>query len=458
MKRTNLLSQVIAIVVMLVSPGMHAWATNGYFTHGVGVNNKALAGAGSASPSEAVVTALNPAAAVVVGNRTEIGVSFFSPNRSYRASASHANGQSGSFTLEPGRIESDNKVFPIPYFGKIWQRGEDTAFAINFYGRGGMNTDYQGGSATFDPDGPGPEPITNAPGTYGYETTGVDLSQAFVDLTYAKRTGSVSWGLSLVLAAQSFEAEGLGNFAGLTETFARSSGASSPKNLTNNGHDVSFGFGAKVGAIWNITERLNLAASYQSETNMQPLEKYSDLFAESGSFNVPANLRVGTSWRMTSSATLHFDVDRTFFSDVGSVGNSAAGLVDCPTAGFGGENFEACLGGDQGIGFGWEDVTTYHIGVESYFSATPRWLWRAGFSTSNSPIRSSETLFNILAPAVVVQHYTLGSSRRLDDGDTLSVSVMYAPSSDVRGRNMFDPTQVIELEMHQFELEIGFSW
>ena len=35
---------------------------------------------------------------------------------------------------------------------------------------------------------------------------------------------------------------------------------------------------------------------------------------------------------------------------------------------------------------------------------------------------------------------------------------MVAPEGKVSGRNTFDPTQRLELKMHQFELEFGFSW
>ncbi len=35
---------------------------------------------------------------------------------------------------------------------------------------------------------------------------------------------------------------------------------------------------------------------------------------------------------------------------------------------------------------------------------------------------------------------------------------MYAPSKSVSGANTFDPTQTLELEMSQFELEIGYRF
>ena len=104
-----------------------------------------------------------------------------------------------------------------------------------------MNTKYSGGSATFDPDGPGPATATTFPGVFGGgNKTGVDLSQALFDIGYARQvTDRTSVGISAVLAYQLFEANGLGAFAGFTNTFNASGGTVFPNNLTNNAHDLS---------------------------------------------------------------------------------------------------------------------------------------------------------------------------------------------------------------------------
>ena len=84
----------LPLVLTLAALGtcQSASATNGYFTHGLGVKNKGMAGAGTASPSEVISAASNPAAAAMVGNKYEGGISVFSPRRSYKAGPSQANG------------------------------------------------------------------------------------------------------------------------------------------------------------------------------------------------------------------------------------------------------------------------------------------------------------------------------------------------------------------------------
>jgi len=448
------ITRTISILILAVAVVPTAYATNGYFTHGIGVKNKSLAGAGTAMPSEAISAASNPAAAVMVGEKFEVGLSLFSPRRSYEASESQVNGNFGAFTIGPASIDSDKEYFIIPYVAKTWAFRENSALGVSFYGRGGMNTKWHGGSATLDPDGPGPAPVLTLPGTFGGGTAGVNLSQAFLDVTAAFDLGSLNVGFSGVLAVQGFKAEGLVLFSGFTETFAASGGTQLPRHLTDNGTDFSFGYGVKVGAIFEATDRLNLGISYASKTSMTDLDDYADLFAEGGGFDIPASGRLSVSYMATPEVSLHFDWERTWFSDVDSVGNSISNIFACPTAGQGGMSVGNCLGGKNGAGFGWDDVAVFKFGVQWVYSN--KTTFRAGYSSADQPIPKSEVLFNILAPAVIEQHFTLGFTRILNNAREWSMAFMYAPSNDVKGANTFDPTQTLEIEMHQFEIEFGY--
>lgn len=450
---------IVAIVILFVLQAISAQpalATNGYYSHGLGVKNKAMAGAGTASPSEALAAALNPASPMLVDEKWEIGVALFSPRRGYTASDSLANGNGGAFTIGAGEVESGRDYFLVPHVGKVWRLNDETALAFNFYGRGGMNTDYSDGFAQLDPDGPGPAPVMMLPGPFGGGGAGVDLAQAFVDISYARQFSQVSLGISAVLAVQRFEAKGLSNFAGFTQTFAASGGAVMPANLTDRGHDLSTGGGFKLGLIWQASARLSLAASYQSPISMSEFDDYADLFAESGAFDIPPAMRLGASWQFTPEVGIHLDYEITWYSEVDSVGNSLANLFACPTAGAGGTDLESCLGGSRGAGFGWDDVDTVKIGVDWQYS--PSVVFRGGYSVSNQPIDNSEVLFNIFAPGVMEHHFTFGMTRTVESGNEFNLMLMYAPTNKVRGGNPFDPTQTIKLEMKQFELEFGYRF
>jgi long-chain fatty acid transport protein len=456
MKKTVLAHVIPATVLACIA--VPAAATNGYFTHGVGTHSKAMAGAGDAMPDMAIDIANNPASGVLVKDSIDIGLALFSPRREYSASQSQLNGQFGAFSIDAGTVESDNEYFPIPYIAKNWKLDDDRAVTLAFYGRGGMNTDYTSGSATFDPDGPGPAPIMSLPGPFGTGTAGVNLNQAFLEISYSFTVDDISFGIAPVLAYQIFEAEGVGAFAPYTKTFAESGGTVMPQNLTNRGSDSSFGYGIKVGAIWSATDRVALSLAYQSEIKMDEFSKYSDLFAENGGFDIPATARAGISLQATPNVQLHLDVERIYYSDVPSVANSVTAVGGCPTAGMGGMNLENCLGGNQGFGFGWDDVTVYQIGAEWTPASTPGITWRAGYNYGEQPISAEDAVINIFAPAVIEEHFTAGFCLDLPRERHLSVALMYAPEKTVTGPNLFDPTQQISLSMDQFELEVAYSF
>jgi long-chain fatty acid transport protein len=434
-----------------------AQATNGYYTHGKGTKNKGMVGAGIALPQDAIDTVNNPAAAVLVGDNMQVGLSVFSPKRSYRTSESELNGNFGAFTIGPNAIDSDSEYFFIPHFSRSWRLSETRGFAVSFYGRGGMNTDWRGGTATFDPDGPGPAPIGTFPGTFGAGDAGVDLSQAFLDVTWAWQVSErVSLGVSPMLAFQFFEATGVNSFAGFTRTFAASGGTEFPQNLSNNGHDTSWGYGGKIGLHWAIDEAWAFGVMYQSKLYMTEFDDYADLFAKQGDFDIPANFQIGLTWKVRPSIALSFDIEHTWFSDVGAVGNPIANVFACPTAGQGGTDLEGCLGGERGAGFGWDDMTTYKLGVQWDYGGD--WVFRAGYSHGEQPIPESEMTFNILAPAVIEDHFSFGFTKKTATDNEWSVAFMYAPNESQTGPQNFDPTQTVTWDMDQFEIEVSYGW
>ena len=435
------------------------FATNGYFTHGSGTKNKGMAGAGIAMPEEAMAISNNPASALLVGDRFEVGAALFNPNRSYSTSASLAQGNGGAFTVGPNSLDSAREYFVIPHIARTWELTEESAWGVAFYGRGGMNTRWEGGTATFDPDGAqGPAPVMTLPGTFGSGRAGVDLSQAFLDLTYARQlSDNFGAGISLVVVGQMFEAEGLEAFTGFTQTINQTGNPADVTNLTGNGHDSSFGVGAKVGFHTALSPTITLAGMYQTEIGMGELDSYADLFAGGGNFDIPANAKIGITFQANNNVSYNFDIEQTWFSKIDSVGNPISNLFTCPSAN-GGMTMttEGCLGGANGAGFGWDDMTTYKVGAQ--WGGRNGMTWRAGYSHGDQPVPESEVLFNILAPAVIEDHVTFGFTKETSASRELNFAFMYALNNSVKGTNPFDPTQTIEIEMDQFELELSYTW
>lgn len=454
LKRAMTITMAVALGATMSST---AFATNGYFTHGTGTKNKGMAGAGLAMPEDAISIANNPAAALFGTGQLDAGAALFSPLRSYTSSASLANGNGGAFTIGPNDIDSDRNYFVIPHVAYSWKLSEDSALGLAFYGRGGMNTKWQGGTATFDPDGPGPAPVTTFDGTFGGGKAGVDFSQAFLDVAYARRiSDQVVLGASLVAVIQSFEAYGVSTFAGFTETFAASGGTVFPSNLSDNGHEFATGFGAKVGIQADLSDTVSFAAMYQTKIGMSEFDTYADLFAEDGGFDIPANAKIGVTFNTSDSMKVSVDVEHIWYSDIGSVGNPFANIFSCPTVDPSSTSFSGCLGGSNGAGFGWDDMTIYKIGAE--WSSGSDMTWRVGYSHGSQPIPDTEVMFNILAPAVIEDHIAGGFTKTNSNGSQLNFSVMYAFEGKQSGANPFDPTQTLEIKMYQIEFELGYSW
>jgi long-chain fatty acid transport protein len=447
----------IATVAVALCASGNAFATNGYFTHGIGAKNKAMAGSGLAMPEDAIDVANNPAVAAVVGDHFVLGVAAFSPTRKYETTSSQLNGQFGAFTIGPNDLDSDNKWFFIPHVARNWQLDNGHAIGLSFYGRGGMNTTWNGGTATFDPDGPGPAPVMTLPGTFGAGRAGVDLNQAFLDVSWGKAISDrFSIGAAAVIVAQAFKAYGVGTFAGFTETFAASGGTVFPDSLSNNGRSWSYGAGFKIGFHSQISEAFSLGMMYQSKIWMGEFDEYSDLFAEQGGFDIPADLKFGMTFRPNENLALNFDIEQTWYSKVDSVGNSIANIFACPTAGQGGTDLSSCLGGDNGAGFGWDDMTIYKAGLA--WKAGEDWTWRFGYSYGKQPIPNSEMTFNILAPATIKSHITAGFTLNRTPNRDINLAIMYAPNVSVTGPQNFDPTQLVTIEMHQWEVEFSYGW
>ena len=215
-------------------------------------------------------------------------------------------------------------------------------------------------------------------------------------------------GISPLIGYQRFKAYGLQAFSGFS---------SSPANLTNNGYDDSFGYGVRVGYQGKIAPGLTIGAAYASKMNFNEFDKYQGLFAEQGGFDIPENYNLGVAWQATPQILLALDYQRINFSKVASIGNPVSNLLLLGQP----------LGANSGPGFGWDDVNVWKLGAE--YKYNNQWTFRAGYNHTDNPISGGdlgEVTFNILAPAVIKDHATLGFTYTLATGGELTVAYMHA--------------------------------
>ena len=414
---------VTLVAVLASAPQVRA--TNGYSPTGFGTANKGLVGAGVALPQDTLAAATNPAGMALLGHRLDVGAALFNPNRGFTA---NDDAQTPPFPSVPaGRYESRTDVFLVPHFG--WNRplDDNSSIGVSIGGNGGLNTDYDDAIwRNFN----NPAGIASAP-------TGVDFAQLFVGITYAREvTPGHYLGITPILAAQRFRAEGLEPFQGLS---------TSPTRVTNNGYDYAWGYGLRIGWLGQLSDRLTLGVSAQTRLEMTRFEDYEGLFAEQGDFDTPGTVTAGLAYEVTPSVTLVFDWQRIFFGDVKALGNSN-------NLQLGPSNL---LGADNGLGFGWDDINIYKLGVQWKYS--PQWTFRAGYSHADQLFDNGESLFNILAPATIQSHASLGLTYQVDQRNSVSVAYTRAFPNKIRGQNTnFTGPQTGHVEMDQHELEI--SW
>ncbi len=423
--RKSLLTLAIAFASATPSA---VFATNGYFMIGWGAKASGMGGAGVAYPQDGMAAAYNPAGMTEVGEaRLDGTLELFRPPRSVKHDSS---------TI-PADVRSKDDFFPIPAIGAVLSSPE-TPFAMGMAVVGaGAGTNYgQNRSNLFDPN------LLNP----AYERAGVFFMQMQMLPSLAYRLNdNHSVGFSLAIAMQTFRAWGL-------EAFGDLGFSGNADKMTNNGYDWSFGWGYRLGWLGKFFDkRLNLGINYAPRLNMQKFNRYDGLFAEHGEFDIPENYTIGLAYKLTPKMNVAFDVQRIMYNDIRSIGNlgpNAAVLGDfnpngiCgispgnPT-GNDGISTECNLGGDLGMGFGWENQTAYKLGFD--YKYRKDLTLRAGYNYGKTPIQEDQILFNFMAPATVEKHVTLGATWLLENKDELTVGFMHAFKKTIKGPTPFPP-------------------
>jgi long-chain fatty acid transport protein len=443
-----------------------AFATNGYFSHGNGMKAKGMGGAATAMAVDTFGGANNPASMVWVGNRIDIGADLFSPKREASRQVTPA-GPGGAWPAGTydGTSESGRDYFLIPEFGYNRMIKSDLSLGVTVYGNGGMNTTYRSPSTSagaFAPSCAGAQ--SNL--LFGCGKLGVDLMQLIIAPTAAYKVNEKhSIGVSPLLGYQRFKVDGLQAFNDTLDmdgpgpapagTFTSSQG-----NVTNRDYDSATGFGVRVGWMGRLSDTVTLGAAYSSKVNMTKFDKYKGLFAEQGDFDIPENYNIGIAVKAAPKLTIAFDIQRINYGDVKSLANGVTNSLASMAVGA----FPAApnrLGDDNGSGFGWENQTNYKLGVEYEYSKDL--TLRAGWNYGKAPIKGDidDTSFNILAPATVEQHLTLGLTYTTATGGELTVSYMHAFENSITGpsaTSLLGVGGTETLKMHQNSLGVAYSW
>lgn len=449
----------VMAVAGLTVPGL-AWATNGYFSHGYGMKAKGMGGAATAVTGDTFGGANNPASMVWAGDRLDVGVDLFSPERSIQRTGSAAGINTG------GSVDSGSNLFAVPEFGYNKMLGWNMALGVTVYGNGGMNTDYPGGQISAGVPGvvdtvcDGFNGTAVAAGATSYNALcgtgrlGVDLMQLVIAPTFSMKLSKAhSIGISPLIGYQRFKAKGLDGFQGFTPspgTFATNN------NLTNNGYDSSHGFGLRLGWIGKLSDSVTVGAAYATRMRMSKFDKYKDLFAERGDFDMPENFNLGIAIKATPALMVAMDYQRINYSGIDSVSNPSTNIGNSVA----GTGFTVgSLGCGSCRGFGWSDVNVFKLGVEYQYNSNL--TLRAGYNHGDNPIKSRDVTFNMIAPGVIKDHITLGFTYNVSKDSELTMSYMHAFKESVSGASLFNRFGVAagneKIQMYQNALGIAYG-
>ncbi len=424
-KSNTLLSA--AVTLALIAPAA-SYATNGMFMIGYGAKSRGMGGVAVAMPQDSINGAVNPATIFEVGTRFDVGMDIFRPI------ATATLGQGSSKVTEKSRPDEmglDN-IFFMPNAGGVMKMS-NIAVGVSMVGAGGGGSKYSTNlynvQTGADPDA----------------TLGVSLMVGQINPTVAMKFGKNNvFGASLIIGMQRFKAYGLAEFSQFTIS-------QTSDYLTGNGSDYAAGLGLRLGWLGTfMDQRLKVGVAGATQTYMTAFKKYKELFAEGGTLNTPANITAGLSYKVTDKFTAAFDINYIMYEDVAAIGNigpNTSGTlypVDQETN---------SLGRPQGLGFGWTNMTIYKLGLS--YDYTDKWTVRGGWAYGKSPINEQrEIIFNIVAPATVQNHLTLGATYNYSKAIEWSFSYVHAFEYKQNG-----PTYIGEVgEIGMYQDSIGASF
>ncbi len=424
----NALPLRMAVLAATLVP-LPSFATNGYQLIGVGAYQKSLAGAVTASPGSAMTAVSNPAGMARIGSRTDFSMEAFMPDRSV------------DFTAMGGaKEESAVGMYGVPAIG--WTApvadGSNLYFGGGMFGTSGMGVDYATTS------------MMSAMNMYW---------EGYSNLSFWQMAPSLAWnvndrysvGVSLNIDYQSVAFKQRGSVdmdpnpgaETVMQNFDLSRGAS------------GFGFGLGVGLLYDVSDKLTVGFNYKSKQNFDAMEfqlGYGDIsdytlatpfVAPAGTYKLdldfPQQAAIGIAYDAVPGLTVSADLKWIEWSD--TMGKLA-------------------VKGPAGISVamdpGWDDQTIYALGVA--YGLNNKVNLRAGYNYAEAPFGADKVSRNLILPAIVETHYTVGADVALNNHWELALHYMLVPEKTLVSTDPNMPGARISLSESSFGMNIGYQF
>ncbi len=422
---------ILIAAVGLVLVAQTAFATNGHQLIGIGGYQKSMGGAVTAAPDGASTAVSNPAGMALIGTKADFNFDAFFP------------GRTADFT-DLGGQENDggSPMYLIPAVGWVGPVGDsdDLFFGGGMFLMSGMGVDF--------------DTINAAPfnAVMGQLSGVTDPSQLDMTMWKANLYSQYQfWKLAPTLAKRFSEQLSVG--ISLNVDYQQMAFKQKFFNPSNPGQymgvDLSravgaLGFGVTVGAIYKVSDTVQLGFNYISEQSFADMEYRvsagdivsppnglgQSLVNDNGTYsmgmNFPQQLAFGVAFTPTENLKITADYKWINFSATHDVidltGNYA--LVD-----FSGTPVGQAT--SMPLNFGWSDVSVIAIGAE--FKVNETVTLRAGYNHGDSPIGEEDVWNNMIFPAITTDHIGLGAEFALTDRWGLGLAYMKAFKEELVG-------------------------
>jgi long-chain fatty acid transport protein len=405
---------------LMVAGATTGWATNGMDLEGYGAVALGMGGASMAYDNGTAGMANNPATLSLMPEgttRMDLALGFLGP----KVEASMAG--------MPTAHSSADAYF-MPAFGLVTRKG-DWTYGIGVFGQGGMGTTYS--DSSFLALNSGAEvssevSVARVVAPLSYQVTDALSIGGTLDLIWGgmdvRMAMPASQGMALLSGMPTLPLPQLGESDYMRFDFADDSQFS--------GSAKGVGVDMKVGALYTLTQKLRIGATYHAQPELGNLEA-EDASLSFGSmatgeeagrvtgkvkvndFRWPAMAGIGAAYDVCDNLMVVFDIRHILWSDV------MQSLSLDFTADGGAGSVSMVLPQN------WEDQTVYMIGVE--YSPIDSLALRAGYNYGKNPVPDS--LVNPLFPAIPEQHFTLGAGYTLVEAHLFNAAMSIVPENTV---------------------------
>ena len=410
------LSGIMALALTAIAAGNHAYATNGYQLIGIGQYQMGMAGAVVAAPGDPMTAITNPAGLAWVRPQAAFSMEGFFPEREANFGA--------------GTTGSHSNLYGVPALGWLAPAfGPHLYFGGGFYGTSGMGVNYQqsnyfGGSL-----------------------------ESYSNISFANIAPALAWkpaknwsvGFALNLAYET------ASFQQTVTTGDTTSGL----NLANS--TSAFGIGATIGGMYELNKYVTLGLSYRSPIIFTPLTyqaSYESMAAQGGPsggpgqysthLNYPQQVALGVAFHPTTRWTVSVEGQWINW-------HQTMNEMDI----YGPWNGTTHVS----LPLHWHDEWVANLGTQYRICS---WLTiRGGYCYGSNPIGSQDLAANLILPAIMSNHITIGATEELGMGWTLTEAYMHAFQQSLSG-TMQTPGGAIPISTSMSEdsvgVEIGYKF